>query len=220
MKKIIFLILLLNIGAFGQLKFDIKDATGGYDASIETGQCDDQGYCSGDATFTLFKKGQARVFQAFKFWTEFRLWDEKQRPGRLSYKGQGIVRFADYNFDGVPDLALQNGQESGYGGASYNVYLYSPRAKKFVFNEKFSDLATAPYMGIFSVDRKKKVLRTDQKSGCCMHEVQEYRVVNNRPVMVYSAYEESMNGKYVVTTTKRLVKGRWRTSVIKEKIKN
>jgi hypothetical protein len=220
MKKLIFLILLLSLSTLAQVKFDIKDAPGLYNASIKVEECDEHRYCTGDATFTLFKKRQSGVFQTFKFKTEFGLWDEDQWPGRLPYKKQGTVLFADYNFDGVLDLALQNGTESGYGGSSYNVYLYSRKAKKFVFNRKFSDLATAPYLGLFSVDRKKKVLRTDQKSGCCMHEVQEYRVINNRPVMIYSVYEESMNGEYVVTTIKRLVKGKWRTSVVKEKIKN
>lgn len=220
MKTIIFLILLLGINAVGQVKFDIKDAPAFYDARIEVQECDSDGYCNGDATFTLFKEGQSKVFQAFKFGTEFNLWDARQKPGRLSYKKQGIVDFSDYNFDGIPDLALQNGKESGYSGASYNIYLYSATAKKFVFNQEFSHLATAPYMGRFSVNRKKKVLRTDQKSGCCMHEVQEYRVINNRPVMVFRAYEDAMDEEYVVTTEKRLVKGRWRTSVIKEKKKN
>lgn len=217
MKTIIFLILLLGVNAVGQVKFDIKDAPALYNARIEIQECDEHRYCTGDATFTLFKKGRSGVFQTFKFATEFSLWDEDQMPGRLLYKKQGTVLFSDYNFDGVPDLALQNGTESGYGSASYNVYLYSTRAKKFVFNRKLSDLATAPYMGIFSVDRKKKVLRTDQKSGCCMHEVQEYRVINNRPVMVFQAYEDATDEKYVVTTEKRLVKGRWRTLVIKER---
>jgi hypothetical protein len=171
MKPIIFLILLLGVNAIGQVKFDIKDAPAVYDARIQIGVCDEHRYCSGDATFTLFKKGRSREFQTFKLRTEFSLWDEDQMPGRLLYKKQGTVLFSDYNFDGVPDLALQNGTESGTGRVSYNIYLYSPSAKKFVFNRKFSDLAGAPYFGIFSVDRKKKVLRTDQKSGCCMHVV-------------------------------------------------
>lgn len=220
MKITVFLILLLGSSALGQVKFVIKDAPGDFNASIKVEECDEHRYCTGDATFTLFKKGRSRVFQTFKFGTEFSLWDEDQMPGRLLYKKQGAVLFSDYNFDGAADLALQNGTESGYGSASYNVYLYSRKAKKFVFNRKFSDLATAPYLGMFSVDRKQKVLRTDQKSGCCMHEVQEYRVINNRPVMVYRSYENAMDEKYVVTTTKRLVKGRWHTSVVKEKIKN
>ena len=209
--------LLLSVSALGQVRFDIKDAPGFYNARIEIGECDEHRYCSGDAKFTLFKKGRSGVFQTFKFATEFGLWDEDQMPGRLLYKAQGTVLFSDYNFDGVLDLALQKGTESGNGRASYNVYIYSPRAKKFVFNRKFSDLATAPYMGMFSVDRKKRVLRTDQKSGCCMHEVQEYRVIKNRPVMVYQANEDGTDEKYVVTTIKRLVKGKWRTSVVKER---
>jgi hypothetical protein len=38
--------------------------------------------------------------------------------------------------------------------------------------------------------------------------------------MVYQASEDTTDEKYVVTTIKRLVKGKWHTAVVKEKIKN
>ena len=57
------------------------------------------------------------------------------------------------------------------------------------------------------------------KSGCCWHVVEEYRVINNRPVKVFveeedlGFYDEKSNESIVKITTKRLVKGKWQIKV-------
>lgn len=216
MKTTIFLILVLAAAVAGQVKFQIKNVPGNFAVRFDIAACDTTGLCSGDATFTVRGMGRRRLNQEFKLPTEFRLWDEKQKPGSaIPYLKQGIVTLEDFNFDGLPDLAIQNGMDSGYGGASYNIYLYSTAKKEFVLSDKFSQLATAPYLGRFSINRKRMILRTDQKSGCCWHEVQEFKVVKNDPVMIYQSVENASGRTWVVTTTRRFVNGKWTTKVSK-----
>ena len=61
---------------------------------------------------------------------------EKKSEYRIAYGNQSVVRFDDFNFDGIVDLAIQNGREGGYSGPSFDIYLYSMAQKKFIANEK------------------------------------------------------------------------------------
>ena len=73
---------------------------------------------------------------------------------------------------------------------------------------------------MMQVDKKKKVLRTFSKSGCCWHQTQEFMVVSNRPRKVYEYTEDAMLGDGKVRIeTRRRVNGKWRVSskTIREK---
>jgi hypothetical protein len=219
LKTTLFL-LLLGAGCSAQIHFDVIGAPG-YSVAYDVGMCESD-YCYGDLSVEIRKKGSGAV-QRFRLETDFAFdsRDEgREKPFRVPYREQSVVRFADYNFDGAADLAIQNGREGGYSGASYDVYLYSPRAGKFVLNEKLSSLATAPYLGMFEVDRKRRVIRTSQKSGCCMHQTEEFKYFGSRLVKVFDEYEDafSTGGKRVEITTRRLVNGKWRKTVRYRKI--
>ena len=99
----------------------------------------------------------------------------------LPYGKQSLIIFEDYNFDGVNDLALMDGQKSCYHGPSYRVYL--GRRSGFTFSPVFTRLAQE-YCGMFSVDEETKKISTMTKSGCCWHQFSEFVVENNRPVAV------------------------------------
>lgn len=75
---------------------------------------------------------------------------------KLMYDYQSVVFIEDYNFDGTEDLAIRDGNNSGYGGPSYQIYLFSPRSKKFVHNQAFTDLAQNESLGMFEIDKKKE----------------------------------------------------------------
>ncbi len=121
----------------------------------------------------------------------------------------------DYNFDGAEDLAIRDGNNGGYGGPSYQVYLFSKTAGKFVLSPSLTNLAQGTYLGMLEVDKKKKVLRNFSKDGCCWHQTEEFSVVGNRPKKVFEETEDARAevGKRVRITTRKLVRGRWRTSV-------
>lgn len=216
MKKLFIVMLLLTGTAFGQQKFNITDASKLYDVKLEVAGCDD-GACEGKAAFTLFKKRSKTPFQVFRLpETSFTLRDDGSAPANetLLYDMQSALTFGDFNFDGVDDIALCDGRNSGYGGPSYQVYLFTPRTGKFVHNAGLTKLGQEN-LGMFEVDKKRKIISTFSKSGCCWHIAEEYKMVNNRPVKIFEETEDATipDDSKVKITTKRLVKGRWKTTV-------
>lgn len=214
MKKIILLVLLLSASGYAQEVFNIKNASKLYDIRLKVANCQEIS-CEGDATFTVFKKGQSKPFQAFSTPTMFSKEETRRANTKLMYDYQSVVFFEDYNFDGVEDLAIRDGNNGGYGGPSYQIYLFSPKTGKFVHNVAFTDLNQGVYLGAVEVDKKKKVLRGFSKSGCCWHQTEEFAVINNRPKKVYEYTEDASipDESKVKLTTKRLIGGRWRTTV-------
>lgn len=215
MNKTIICILFFCVTAFAQQRFEMKNASKNYDARIEVEKCND-GRCEGKLKIELFKKSAAKPFQVFNLdETEFMIEEAQMADAKLMYDYQSVVFLEDYNFDGLEDLAIRDGNYSGYGGPSYQIYLFSPRGKKFVYNETFTNLAQNENLGMFEVDKKKKVLRTFSKSGCCWHQKKEFSIVGSRLKKVFEETEDATipDEKRVKITTKKLINNRWRTSV-------
>jgi len=200
---------------FAQQKFEMKNASKIYDVRIEVERCED-GFCRGKTKVTLFKKSGQKPFQIFNLDdTEFLMEEAQMTNVKLMYDYQSAVYLEDYNFDNAEDLAIRDGNHGGYGAPSYQVYLFSKAAGKFVRNSSLTNLAQEGYLGMFEVDKKTRILRAFSKSGCCWHQTEEFSVVNNRPKKVFEETEDATipDEKRVRITTKRLVKGRWRTTV-------
>ncbi|HEX8143792.1 MAG TPA: hypothetical protein VF553_14435 [Pyrinomonadaceae bacterium] len=215
MTKAFFLILLLSITLSAQRKFEIKNASKNYDVHVEVGRCEGES-CSGRLKVELFKKSAPKPFQVINLdETEFAVEEAQLIDSKGMYNYQSIVFFEDYNFDGAADLSIRDGNNSGYGGPSYRIYLFSPRTSKFVFSQPFTDLGQGEYLGMFQIDRRRKKLRAYSKSGCCLHRMDEFIVVGNRPKKILEVLEDATiaDEKRVRVTTKRLIKGRWRTTV-------
>ena len=137
----------------------------------------------------------------------------------LLYDEQSVIDVDDYNFDGMEDVAICTGGNGSYGMPSYNVYLSSRAAGKFVYNAALSKLGS--HLGMFTVDKKNKTIETFDKDGCCWHITERYKVINDRPVKVFEEVEDATadpNGKRIKVTTKTLVSSKWKTSVRYEKI--
>lgn len=217
MKVLIFLFIYSTFcsSILAQTNFAIKDTSKYFDIKVSIEKCDKDS-CDGKSSFSLYKKGEITPYQVIEVpYTHFYLSD-RVNPlvnKNLPYSEQSLVKIGDFNFDGQDDLAICDGMNGVYGDRSYQVYLSSRPAGKFVHNASFSELGQ--YSGLFEVDKKKRVLRIFDKSGCCWHKTEEYAVVNNRPVKVFSE-EEDMNppdreGSKI--TTRRLVKGKWQTKI-------
>lgn len=99
----------------------------------------------------------------------------------LPYGKQSIIIFEDFNFDGIKDLAIMNGQYSCYHGPSFVVYLEID--SKLEFSSEFTQLAQE-YCGIFQVDYETKTIHTMTKSGCCWHQFSEFKIKNNKPIPI------------------------------------
>ncbi len=217
MIKVLLTIFLFSTCAAAQIKFEVNNASKRYDVLIEVEKCANT-ICKGKVTYTLFKKNTRKLFQTFRLPdTEFMLGDNDKPSVNVTrlYDEQSAVNFADYNFDGIDDLALCDGHHGGYGMPSYQIYLFSNRVNQFVHNQPFTQLSQEGKLGMFEVDAKRKRLTTFSKSGCCWHMTEEFAVVNNRPKKVLEVVEDATipNEKRVKITTKRLVNGRWQRTV-------
>jgi hypothetical protein len=214
--KIIITLFTLAFAAsiFGQTTFDLKDASKYFDIKVKVAGCDG-GFCEGKATFSFFKKGGTSPYQVIDLNnTSIQLLDDGQPSVNVSllYDQQSVVNIDDFNFDGMEDVAICNGTNGSYNGPSYNIYLSSRAAGKFVYSRTFTNLAS--HLGMFTVDKKAKQLETFDKSGCCWHITERYSVTGGRPVKVFEEVEDAtiQDETKVKITTKMLVKGRWKTS--------
>ena len=215
--KTIFLISLfitscLSVSA--QKTFELKDASKYFDIKIKVAHCDD-GFCGGEASFSFYKKGGKSPYQVINLDdTQIQLDENGNAQANISmlYDNQSAVNIGDFNFDGMEDVAICDGANGSYGGPSYRVYLSSRGARKFVYNEAFTELGQ--HLGMFQVDKANKVLRVYDKSGCCWHVTEEYSVIGGRPVKVLVVEEDATipDDTKVKITTKKLVKGKWRIS--------
>jgi len=209
-----------TVSIAAQRTFDLKNASKYFDVKVRVAKCDDD-YCSGRATFSFYKKGSSTPYQVIDLPDTLVQLETGGKPlvnDTLLYDEQSVIDVDDYNFDGMEDVAICTGGNGSYGMPSYNVYLSSRAAGKFVYNAALSKLGS--HLGMFTVDKKNKTIETFDKDGCCWHITERYKVVNDRPIKVFEEVEDATadpNGKRIKVTTKTLVSSKWKTSVRYEK---
>lgn len=135
----------------------------------------------------------------------------KANVHELPYGEQSVLIYEDFNFDGIKDLALMDGQNSCYHGPSFQVFLGT--ADGFRHSDSFTDLAQNN-CGMFGFDAKSKQISTMTKDGCCMHEMATYSIRNGEPYLetqteidqtspsglIEETQSQNKNGKMVSTT--------------------
>ena len=199
--------------SFAQENFLLKKASKNFDVKIRIAKCEED-ICEGKGTVYLLKKGKPVAFQTIELPNMYlELGSDKKPTANLielyGMNNSGVV-FEDFNFDGAEDLALRNGNDGAYDGPSYDIFLATKPANKFVKNTALSKLASEN-LGLFTVNKRAKTLETFNKSGCCYHETVRYKLVNNRPVKVYVFTEDAMgDGIKMKLITERLVRGKWK----------
>ena len=179
-------------------------------------------YCSGKGQVQIFDKHQKKLKQTFASENLYTQLNEKTTAPIENmlklYDGQSAVLFDDFNFDGQEDIAVRNGNNSAYGGPSYDVYLYHSKKATFILSQAFTALANEN-LGMFQTDPKRKRLVTYTKSGCCWHLKTEYGISphNKGLVKLYELEEDATkgSGKYVLVTIRKLVQNQWRSSTRK-----
>ncbi|AVR97518.1 XAC2610-related protein [Pseudoduganella armeniaca] len=115
-----------------------------------------------------------------------------------------LVQVVDANFDGRPDLAVPYND----GGAGPNFvnqfYLFDPRRGQFALDEVLSELSQPSI-------HPDATITSGSRGGCCQHSSARYRYIKGRLALVEEVDESiSADGKWVETTTRRLVNGKWR----------
>ncbi|MBE2211865.1 MAG: FG-GAP repeat protein [Xanthomonadaceae bacterium] len=111
--------------------------------------------------------------------------------GGYREKGYSIV-LGDLNGDDHPDLMVWTGREGGYGGASYDVFLFDAKTREFVRNPALTELmqgATAPFLV------EDGYLKLAFKDGCCLHVFDSYQLRNGEPVLVERVTEDNRSEK-------------------------
>lgn len=214
MRAAIFLIVILFSPAVAQDRFRMNDASKLVDVDIRIDNCPDgaSSIC-GPLHVRFFRKGQGTPFQIITL-PRTDSWDDPPKANvTRRYDDQSIINFGDFNFDGAEDVAICDGTNGGYGMPSYQVYLYSRRTGRFVRSASFTRLNQDGNLGMFEVDKRKKMLYRFTKSGCCWHQTEGYDVVADRPRKIYEFTEEvgPENPDIVVITTRKLIKGKWRS---------
>lgn len=216
------LFLVLFNSLFGQNNFSIENGSKIFSAKITVETCNDDN-CEGIGTIKLFKKETGKLFQTLKSDNLYFYFHKTKKPTVNIielYDEQSPLIFEDFNFDGSEDLAIRNGNESGYGGPSYDVYVYNITKKQFVLSSELTSLATEN-LGMFQTDQKRKRIITFAKSGCCYHITNEYAVIPKKGLVnVYQLEEDAQGGETVVVTEKNLVNGKWITKKKKYKIED
>ena len=206
--------------------FTVKDPSPKYSIkfSVEKREAD---HCEGGSAIEVIEKSTNRVFQKLYSDDLYFFLDKKNASlNAEELNGDDIpVIFDDFNFDGEEDLAIRNGNASGYGGPSYDIYLFDKQVKKFVLNVELTVLATTN-LGLFEIDKKRKRLIASSKSGCCWHQAVEYEWINNALVDVREVTEDATESSgnqdedMVTVTEKVLINGKWQSTEKKYKIKD
>ncbi|WP_343689030.1 hypothetical protein [Chitinophaga sp.] len=179
--KISFLILLLSAcsSAFAQhnTSFKIDGFSNKYYGLVQVSD-----------TADVFKAGTVKVFDKVtkkelmhtssdELTFDFHNGQVKANILEAPYGEQSLIIYEDFNFDGVKDFALMDGQNSCYHGPSFQIWL--AQGTGFKHSEAFTRLAQE-YCGMFVVNQKDKVLETMTKSGCCWHQFSRFKVENGQ----------------------------------------
>lgn len=137
----------------------------------------------------------------------------------IPYGSQKFIAYDDFNFDGINDFALEDGQHGGYGADTYKIFLYE--GGEFVYNEDLTNLNQSASLGLFKINHEHKTLTTYTKSGCCLHQEAEYIVIDNKPILIKTIGTDSTrHDGYIIVTVEKLKKGKWVKSVKKYKEKD
>jgi hypothetical protein len=197
-----------------QNRFRLTDASKIVNVEIDVGTCTEgsSGRC-GPLKVTFFRKKASSPFQTVRL-AHTDMWGPVPTANVTNrYDDQSVINFGDFNFDGIEDVAICDGTDGGYGMPSYRVYLYSKPAKRFIYSRLLTRMNMGG-LGMFEIDRKKKMLFVFTKDSCCWHQTQGFDIHRGRPRKIYELIEDGTNiDKGLEITTGKLINGNWRTWV-------
>lgn len=204
---LLFIIIFFPNATLGQVTYEVENFSDDYSGKI---------YFSD--TSEVFSKGWITIFdkktnKQIIFETSDELSFDAHEHGnkiianiqQLPYGEQSHILHKDFNFDGLKDFAIMDGQNSCYHGPSYKIYLAS--SEGFKLNDDFTELAQEN-CGMFEVDTTSKTIHTMVKSGCCWHQYSEFKVINNIPVKIKSLTESNFDGFITDYSEGKLINGK------------
>ncbi len=184
MKTLICLFLITAAAtAFGQKSFEVQDFSKDYYGKV---YLEKESEVFSPGWIAIYDRRTGR--QLIKISSDALTTDEEDGKVKANvlerpYGEQSAIIYDDFNFDGIKDFALMDGQNSCYGGPSFQIYLAGRVKGSFTLSRSFTRLAQ-DYCGMFETNSKEKKLLTSSKSGCCWHQFSEFIVVGNTPKAV------------------------------------
>lgn len=214
-------ILLLFSNSQAQFKFLANNSSDQYKAKIFVDKCEGNA-CSGKATVIVYDKVTGREIDTFHSEDlDFGLTEtQNAKLGWLELgKYQTPLIFGDFNFDGLEDLAIRNGNNGAYSSPSYDIYLAAAE-NKFLLNNELTKLASEN-LGMFDVDKKLKQVSIHQKDGCCFDKTVNYKFDIKKGLYEDSSIiEDSSIADIVTVITQKNVDGKVKRTVQKFKMKD
>ena len=202
MKKYVIAILgLISISMFGQTKIEINRFSKKYKGVLTVEKGFENEIFKKGTISIIDSKTQEQIIEINSDELTFDLDNNgnvKTNIVELPYGEQSIIIYQDFNFDGIKDLAIMDGQHSCYHGPSFQVYLEIK--DRLVLSSEFTRLAQE-YCGMFQTDYESKTIHTMTKSGCCWHQFSTFKVINNVPEPISITEEGSDFPFRIITTT-------------------
>ncbi|MCW0438481.1 XAC2610-related protein [Xanthomonas sacchari] len=171
-------------------RYDLQDFSDRYRATLEIG---DSGEVFRPGIVRVFARGNATPLlevasPELVVDTDAKSGKVKANVHELPYGEQSVLIYDDFNFDGIKDLAVMDGQNSCYHGPSYQVYLGT--ADGFEADADFTELAQSN-CGLFEVDAQARELHTMTKDGCCWHQFATYSIRDGAPLLESETVEDA-----------------------------
>ena len=211
--KAIGLILVCLTGWAQARDFQITGLPKGWQARITVAQCEGE-QCSGKGQISLTGRAVQQTLDR-EDWS-FYVPNLTAQQTTLTYDVSPLT-FADFNFDGTLDLAIDRRHEGPYGSMAYDIYVQTLKGK-LVYSQELSEL-TDHFMGLPEVNTKRKTLTTWAKSGCCYHVSSTWRVIPQRGLqeIAQTTWDATQSGQYVKITERQWVNGKWHTKTRRER---
>lgn len=185
----------LSIVGMAQTRYLLDDFSDRYHATVDI-HPEDQ-----DA---VFKRADIRVYDSHSQQELIHLEVEE-----LVFEEGEVIQAMDVNFDGVDDLVIQDGQNSCYHQASYQIYLQI--GNQLIQHEALTRLAQVN-CGLFEIDPQSKTITTRAKSGCCWHETVRYTLVDDQPQPIESIVYDGTHRPYQLMRIRT-----WKGNEVKER---
>ncbi len=110
--------------------------------------------------------------------------------GNFPYNDQNYLIYKDFNFDGIKDLALNNGPNGIYGGSTYDIYLGTESG--FVFNKPLTQLVREKGI-LFEVQPKEKELVFTLRYSVQIYGQFIYKWEKGKPVLIKTIEKSAYN---------------------------
>lgn len=170
-------------------------------AKIQVAKCDEN-HCSGASHIEL---NTGKYTQSFNSEDSTFYRKHKNKP----FQFDDFLNSADYNFDGLLDIAISQGNYGSYGSPIYDIYVQT-QSGKFVLSDELTTLASSDFIGLPEVDSKNNLLKVFSKVGYRERIETHYLVRENQTPMLQPVYEH--HSEFLLDDTVRETTTIWKNS--------